>query len=36
MGLIEDSGDRGISRDPRKKAIVWIATPQVTKSDTDR
>lgn len=23
MKLIEDSGDRGISRDPRKKAIVW-------------
>lgn len=23
MGLIKDSGDRGISRDPRKRAIVW-------------
>lgn len=23
MGLIEDSGQRGISRDPRKKAIIW-------------
>jgi len=23
MGLIEDSGERGISRDPRKKAIIW-------------
>lgn len=23
MGLIEDSGERGISRDPRRSAIVW-------------
>lgn len=23
MALIEDSGERGISRDPRRSAIVW-------------
>ena len=27
MGLIKDSGNRGISRDPRKKAIVWQLAP---------
>lgn len=30
-GLIEDSGERGISRDPRKAAIVWRL---VTQSET--
>lgn len=30
MGLIEDSGARGISRDPRKKAIIWkLSLPDV-------
>lgn len=27
MGLIKDSGGRGISRDPRKKAIIWQINP---------
>lgn len=26
MGFIKDSGARGISRDPRKRAIVWALT----------
>ena len=26
-GLIEDSGERGISRDPRKAAIIWRLKP---------
>ena len=29
MGLIEDSGDRGISRDPRKRAIIWRLKPEI-------
>lgn len=33
MGLIKDSGARGISRDPRKKAIVWEICPN-PKSDS--
>lgn len=29
-GLIEDSGGRGISRDPRKLAVIWrLITPSV-------
>lgn len=32
IGLIKDSGDRGISRDPRKKAIVWM----LSRKDSDQ
>lgn len=31
MRLIVDSGERGISRDPRKRAIVWMIAPSPEK-----
>lgn len=33
MGLIEDSGLRGISRDPRKRAIIWRLKQPADSSD---
>lgn len=33
VGLIEDSGLRGISRDPRKRAIIWRLKQPADSSD---